>query len=227
MRGVKEGLVEHVTDWPGIHAARYLVHGESLEGCWFNRSKEWAAANRGETYNTYDFATRYSIPFTQLPSFRHLSPEDYQDKVAGLIHQIEVEAEKKRDGDDVAGVEKILSQTPLEPPTRRTKRSPRPLFHAASKEARRDFLAGFFGFQTQYRIASDALRSGNLQAAAWFPAGSFPPALPIIGSTPPKRPPSPPTLRIAILKSGEVERGVIPMIEIPLAVDARARGQPP
>ncbi len=39
--------------------------------------------------------------------------------------------EKQRDGNSVAGVEKILSQDPYEPPTRRTKRSTKPLSGAA------------------------------------------------------------------------------------------------
>ncbi len=125
--GPKEGLVESPLRWPGIHAARHLVHGEPMEGVWFNRSKEWAAANRGQTYGTYDFATRYSIRFAQLPAFRHLSPDEYQNKVAGLILEIEEEGERRRDGNSVAGVEKILSQNPFEPPTRKTKRSPKPL----------------------------------------------------------------------------------------------------
>ncbi|MCP5014881.1 MAG: hypothetical protein GY938_06295, partial [Ketobacter sp.] len=156
--GVKEELLERATDWPGIHAARQLVHGEPLKGHWFDRSKEWAARNRRQEYGTYDFATRYSIPLAQLPAFRHLSPEQYQDAIAGLIQEIEEEGERKRDGDSVAGVDKILSLNPLEPPTRLTKRSPRPLFHVASKAAREDFLDGFLAFQTQYRIASEAFR---------------------------------------------------------------------
>jgi hypothetical protein len=32
---VKEGLVESPLEWPGIHCARALVHGEKLEGYWF------------------------------------------------------------------------------------------------------------------------------------------------------------------------------------------------
>ena len=225
--GIKEELVESVEDWPGIHAARQLVSGKPLEGYWFNRSKEWAARNRRQEYGTYDFATQYSIRFAQLPSLRHLTPEEYRDKVAELIQEIEEEGKQKRDGNPVAGVEKILSQDPFEPPTRQTKRSSRPLFHVASKEERDGYLAGFLAFQAQYRMASEAFRSGNLKAAGWFPEGCFPPALPFTGSPPPKRPPWPPTRRIEELDSGAVERGEIPMVEIPVVVEERTRGQPP
>ncbi len=73
-----------------------------------------------------------------MPAFRHLSPEEYQDRIAELIREIEEEGEKQRDGNPVAGTEKILSQNPYEPPTRKTRRSSKPMFHVASKEARDD-----------------------------------------------------------------------------------------
>ncbi|MCP4052471.1 MAG: hypothetical protein GY739_05260, partial [Mesoflavibacter sp.] len=141
----------------------------------------------------------------------------------------------------VAGREKILNQNPNEPPTRKTKRSPKPLFHFASKEVGDALRSEWFGFQSQFQIASAALRGGNLKAAGWFPEGCYPPALAFIGPPPPKRPPSPPTRRITTLKSGGVERGDIPVVEIPAmapaaeaeadrapeVIEPKARGQPP
>ncbi len=82
-------------------------------------------------------------------------------------------------------------------------------------------------FLGRYRIASEAFRAGNLKAAGWFPEGCYPPALSFIGPPPPKRPPAPPTRRITILDSGGVERGEIPVVEIPRVIEARNRGQPP
>ncbi len=188
----------------------------------------------------YDFATRYRVGFAPLPAFRHLTPEAYQDRIVELIHEIEEEGcsprkatgEGRRTGDDVAGVERILNQNPYEVPTRKTKRSSKPIFHAASKQARLDLKAEFSAFLAQYWEASAALRGGHLKAASWFPEGCYPPALAFAGSPPPPRPPSPPTRRIEILDSGEVERGEIPVVEISVSVWAsgslaRARGQPP
>ena len=233
--GVKEGLCESPLTWPGVHAAKALVHGEPLEGYWFQRSKKWAAANRGRDFGRYDFATRYLVRFAPLPAFRHLTPEEYEHKIAELIREIEDEGKEWRSGDPVAGVERILSQNPYEPPTRRTHRSSKPLFHVASKQARDDLRRDFAAFLARYWEASDALRRGNLKAASWFPAGCYPPALAFVGPPAPPRPPSPPTRRITILKSGPVERGEIPVVEVPIArvaarpqvLDLRARGQPP
>ena len=172
---------------------------------------------------------------------RHLSSAEYRNKVAELVREIEEEGERKRDGNPVAGVEKILGQNPYEPPTRKTKRSSKPLFHVASKEARDELRHGLVAFLTQYCEASEALRSGNLKAANRFPEGCYPPALSFAGLPAPPRPPSPPTRQITILESGTVDRGEIPLVEIPITVRTarseaqaasrtvapRARGQPP
>ncbi len=239
--GTKEGLVESPIEWPGVHAAKALVHGEPLEGYWFNRRKEWAARNRGKAYGRYDFATRYLVHFAQLPAFRHLAPEAYQDRITELIQEIKAEGEAKRDGDPVAGREKILRQNPYKQPTRHTKRSTKPLFHVGSKEVRDALYAERAAILSQHQIASEALRGGNLEAVHWFPDGTYPPALPFIGPKPPRRPPSPPTRQIAVLESGDVKRGEIPVVEVSpttgrvesktdVALDdgePKARGQPP
>ncbi len=237
--GVKEGLVESPLDWPGVHCAKALVHGEPLEGVWFNRSKEWAATNRGLEVGRYDFATRYLIHFAQLPAFQHLTPEEYQNRIAELIVEIQEEGESQRDGNSVAGVDRILSQNPYVAPTRKPKKSARPLFHVNDPQLRKDLLDERWAITIQHSEASEALRSGNLKAADWFPEGTFPPALPFNGAPPPPRVPRPPTRRIKTLESGEVERGDVPVVEVPAtprpkvpeaspcSIEPRARGQPP
>ena len=102
-----------------------------------------------------------------------------------------------------------------------------PLFHFATQEERDDLEDGFMAFLGQYRIASEAFRGGDLNAAGWFPEGCYPPALPFKGTPSPKRPPWPPTRRIEKLDSGTVERGELPVVEILPVLEARARGQAP
>ena len=170
---VKEGLCESPFDWPGVHCANALVHGEKLEGVWFNRTKEWAARNRGVNFGTYDFATRYQVGFAPLPAFRELSAEEYRERVADLVREIEEEGVRVRDGNPVAGVDKILSQNPFVPPTKTPKKSPKPLFHVKSREAKDELRDELKDFLTQYLEASDALRSGRRvpPEASLFPPG--------------------------------------------------------
>ena len=82
------------------------------------------ARNQGKDYGYYDFATKYRVGFAPLPAFRHLTPEEYQEKVAELIWEIEEQGRKDRGGDSVAGRAKILSQNPYERPTRKTRHTP-------------------------------------------------------------------------------------------------------
>jgi hypothetical protein len=208
------------------------VHGEKLEGFWFNRAREWAARNRGLDVGTYDFATKYLVGFAPLPAFRHLTPEEYRARVAELIHEIEEEGKAKH---PMAGVEKVLAQDPYERPTRKTKMSSRPLFHVKAPEVRQDLRAELHAFLARYSDASEALRStGAIGSSMGFPPGCYPPALPFVGDRPPPCPPPPPTRTIILLEASPgqpktIERGPVPVVELPAriwTVGPLARGEP-
>lgn len=227
---VKEGLVESPLEWTGAHSAGALVHGEPMEGYWWNRTKIWAAERRREEIGTYDYATRYQVEHAPLPCFRHLSVDAYRDKVAELIWEIEAEGREARGERPVLGIEAAMRQDPFEAPTLKAKRSPRRQFYGESRERLRDLHEEFEAFMAQFEIASEELRSGNLEAASWFPEGSFPPALPFVGERPLPRPPVPPTARRTMTDSGRIEVGEVPTVLIaarPSADPPRARGQPP
>ena len=50
-QGCKEGLVARPRDWPGAQCVEALVEGVSLEGLWFDRTREYAARVRGESFH--------------------------------------------------------------------------------------------------------------------------------------------------------------------------------
>jgi REP element-mobilizing transposase RayT len=178
--GVKEGLVERVRDWPGVHVVRALLEDEPLEGLWFDRTQEYGARRRGETYEWDRFATPEVVILSPLPCWEHLSPEEWKAQVAELIREIEAEAaaEREETGKSALGRVAVLQQHPHERPLR-TKRSYAPLFHAASRKVRRALYEGYRDFLAYFREASSRLQLGDLGAI--FPAGSFPPALPFVG----------------------------------------------
>ncbi len=64
-------------------------------------------------------------------------------------------------------------------------------------------------------VAAEALLSGRLDAVSWFPVGSYLPAMVFVGDPAPPTPPPPPTREVTELKPGIVERGEIPVVEIP------------
>jgi hypothetical protein len=175
--GVKEDLVEHARDWPGVQSVRALLDGEPLTGHWFERTREYAARNRRLPFEHIRYATEEHVLLSPIPCWAHLAPDHYRARVAALVESIEEDAalRRRQSNGDVLGVKAILAKDPLHRPAKLA-RSPAPLLHAFSKAARRAFHEGFSWFVSAFRTAAERLKAGDRDAP--FPAGSFPPALP-------------------------------------------------
>ena len=56
---IKEGLVDHLHEWAGLHSYHQLVEGEPLQGEWLDRTRLYhaqkIASTRGEHVNERDF----------------------------------------------------------------------------------------------------------------------------------------------------------------------------
>jgi hypothetical protein len=182
--GVKENLVERAIDWPGVHSVRAILEGKSLKGYWFNRKQEYAARNRGEAYGRLTYATEETFVLTPLPCWEHLSPEQYRERVAALVEEIESEAKaiRREKGLPVLGARAVLQQNPHKEPNR-TKRSPAPRFHAASKAVRNGLREMYGLFLAAFRDAAEQLKAGDRRAK--LPLGSLPPGLPFVRALPP------------------------------------------
>ncbi len=99
-----------------------------------------------------------------------------------MVAEIEADAAELREelGRDVVGMDKIRHQNPLHRPAR-SKRSPKPPCHVASKAMRKRFRLAYRAFTALFQEASLQLKFGYA-ARALFPKGSFPPSLPFIRS---------------------------------------------
>ena len=177
--GAKEDLVDRPRDWPGVHCVRALLEGEILEGLWFDRTQEYAARRRGETFEPLQYATREVLELDPLPCWKHLTEEQRRARVAALVEDIELEvaARRKRTGAKPLGIAAVLAQNPLQRP-KKTKKSPAPAFHAASKAVRRELWDAYALFVAAYRAAAEKLQAGIRDVV--FPRGSFPPPMPFV-----------------------------------------------
>jgi hypothetical protein len=119
------------------------------------------------------------VVLSPLPCWEHLAPEAYRQRVATLAEQIELDAAaaRRRTGVEPLGPAAILAQDPISRP-KRLKKSPAPLFHAASKAMHHYLYEGFTWFVAAYRTAAEKLQRGDPDPH--FPRGSFPPALPFV-----------------------------------------------
>jgi hypothetical protein len=165
---------------PGVHCVEALTTGKTLEGWWFDRTQEYLARRRGESFGYYQFATRETFELTPLPCWKHLSPEKRQQFAAALVAEIEGEAADRRErtGAQALGPAAILAQSPESRPLK-TKRSPAPAVHAASRAVRRELRNAYFLFVAAYRNTAEKLRAGQRDPP--FPTGCFPPPLPFVG----------------------------------------------
>ena len=174
---VKEQIVEKVAQWPGLHAAQEILGDRPLVGTWVNRT--YLYRQRGKKIDPEKARSTETLELAKLPCWADLSDDEYRARVADLVDQVETEAriEREATGKRALGRKAVLRQhAHYSPP--REKRSPIPLFHAASKEARTRFREAFKAFLDAYRIASGKLRDGYRDVA--FPEGSFPPGLPFV-----------------------------------------------
>src|SRR5882724_9150956 len=112
--GVKEDLVEHAKDWPGVQSARALLDGEPLAGHWFERPREYSARNRRLPFERLRFATEETVNLSPIPCWAHLSPDQYRARIAALVESIEATAALQRSQSDRSflGVEAILAMDP-------------------------------------------------------------------------------------------------------------------
>lgn len=78
--------------WPGVHFVKSILGGKPLKGLWFNRTEEYAAKNRGEDFGCLKYAEEEELKLSQLPCWADLTPEQYRERIAELIEEIEAEA---------------------------------------------------------------------------------------------------------------------------------------
>jgi hypothetical protein len=141
--GCKEGLVEHSWEWPGVHSIKALLDNSTpLTGQWFDRTQEYAARRRGEDFERLRFATAYTVQLSPLPCWEHLPPEQQRKRIADIVEEVDAEAAAQREetGKQPVGASAVQQQVPHDRPMK-SKRSPAPLFHAASKRVRKELYA--------------------------------------------------------------------------------------
>ena len=172
----KEGLVSSPLNWPGAHCAQALLDGSTLRGLWFDRTREYAAKQRGERCASRDFASEETFTLDAIPCWRHFDSRVVRGYIRDLMTEIEEEA-KRQNGKPI-GRMALMRLRPHSRP-KRLQRAPAPAFHCASRQTRRELREAYGWFLAAYREPAEKLRLGDL--AAIFPEGSFPPPRPFVG----------------------------------------------
>lgn len=178
-QGAKEGIVACPRHWPGVHSIDALLGDGLLRGTWYDRTRQYNAARRGKAFDAEAFAEKVVCPLSRLPCWEHLSDEEHRARIEDLLEQIREEAAAMRKAEGIVlrsrrkVVRSLLAVDPFSAP-KRSKRSPAPSFHAATRSARRKLQEAYRAFVSAYRAAAEEYKRGNHRAA--FPEGCFPPA---------------------------------------------------
>ncbi len=188
---VKEFLVASAREWEGLHCAEALIDGKPMQGVWYARSEEYEARRqaqrkadrRGGIAEDIDrgaFMQHYDVKLAPLPCWQDLPLATIRKKVSDMVIEIEAEAAAHRAELDIEplGMDTIRHQDPLSRSVN-SKRSPKPLCHAASKEMRDRVKLAYRAFVEMFREASLKVKLGRV-AEAVFPKHSFPPSLPFV-----------------------------------------------
>ena len=177
--GVKEGLVAHCRDWPGVHSAAALLDDEPLTGVWYDRTSLYEARRQGKRVRLSDFATMETVELTPLPCWQHLDSEEVRRRVAAMIAGIEEEhrLDREAQGTRVVGANAVLHRDPHQRPEG-LKRGPAPRFHTATQAAWLALREHVQHFVEEFRAAVEYLKKGRPEPG--FPPGSFPPNLPYV-----------------------------------------------
>jgi hypothetical protein len=185
--GCKEGFVLTPRDWPGVHCVGALLEGKPLRGTLFNRSLEYEANRAGQEFGVRDFTTTETVVLTPLPCWKHLSQEEITAQINELIAGIEADAARRQQetGRPPFGADRVRRQHPHEAPMR-SKRSPVPAVHAATRAVRRFLIGRYRAFVAAFRRAAERLRTGDFDVE--FPPGCFPPPRPFARAGPLLRP---------------------------------------
>lgn len=169
--GVKEGLVDRPEDWPGLHCVTQLRTGRTRTFQWFDASGFFRASKAGENPSRAQFTQPVVLELSIPPFLAGTDEAKVWAQMTELVEQATRDAVEQREGAPSLGAEKVLDQDPYSRP-HASKRSPRPLCHASTRDGWRGYKAKYLAFASAFRAAVSSWRS---RKAVAFPAYAYSP----------------------------------------------------
>ncbi len=192
---VKEGLVAHPREWPGLHGWAQLCGGQALVGEWVDRAAYYHAqqSQRGRALGLEPFTRRLPVTLCPAPCLEGLSVEELVRRLWGLAEEaveegaaqalLRMESTRRargaaRENSAAAALEPMgaaaVCAQPVDRPRPR-KRGARPLCRAGCGGLWRAFLDGYRAFREEFQRCSGRLRAavagGEALPRVRFPEG--------------------------------------------------------
>ncbi|MFH1812195.1 MAG: transposase [Pseudomonadota bacterium] len=170
--GVKEGLVDRCTEWPGLTCIPEITRGQRRLFSWVSRSLLYTMRQRGRPCSESEATQRYPIELATPPAWAGLSADKRHALFRRIVAGCERHAIQRREAKPSLGRARIQAQHPHDHP-QRLSRSPRPLCHASTPALRREYRQCYREFVRAHRQASALFRAGALETS--FPRYSYRP----------------------------------------------------
>ena len=171
--GVKEGLVSKCRHWPGLSCIDALLeNGRASFHSWRNWTLRWKMEVRGERdvgrFSADCPSEAEILELTPLPCWAMLAAAERSRRSAQLVADIEASAPRPA----VRSTSHITAQNPLSAPVK-TKHTARPKAHASTKQLWMEALHRYRRFHAAFRQASRDWLAGVFDVE--FPLHSFRP----------------------------------------------------
>lgn len=172
--GVKEGLVAHPSDWPGLSCLKDLTGQEPRCFPFYNWDWRWTRRDlRGLGVWDHRLVEKETIVVEPISAWSRCDTDARRLFVQALVDSLAEDFRKLRGSQKTVGLAGVLRKGPHEPTP--LDRKPRPLCHASSPLVRKQWLRLYRDFQEAYAVASRLFREGA--PAVEFPRRAFlPPA---------------------------------------------------
>ena len=181
LQPVQDGLVEHLEDYPGYNCLYDAAWGikrnyELVRWGEYNAARRWNKEVKIE-----DFTDTFTLSFTRLPGYDHLSQEEYAKTVFAMVEdeRQRIVAARKAQGKGFMGRKRLLAVipgTPAKSPKVSSYWDLRPRVISGSIRRNKEGYAWYFDLYNRFKTASAQYRGGDLSVE--FPPGMYRPFLP-------------------------------------------------
>ena len=179
--GVKAGLVEKGSQWPGLSSYGASVKGEELSFRQLDATayQRACAAKGTDKVKKRDYIVTYKIPIATPDCIADKNPKKVQNTIRELLKAFELEHARKRkdEGKKVLGVKRVLSSKFSDRPVNPSY-SPRVPIFCTDKFTREEYKEALKNFTAAYKEASAAFKTATIKkkrSMAEWPDYSCPP----------------------------------------------------
>lgn len=175
-QGCKEGLIADPRDWPGATCVQALLEGSPLTGLWYDRTAEWYANRRSESFADDAYAEKVEFELAPLPCWSDVDARERHRRVLAMVEDIvKRTCVSNRDkGRRPLGVARLLGQAPQAHPES-IKKSPAPRCHTTERDRWIRFVQDARAFKDEYHSLAQRWLGGARDVV--FPPDCFPPPL--------------------------------------------------